>query len=193
MAGATAGATASTTSCISIRARTRCSASRAAAPRSSSAAPRARPSSCRPATSRERWSVRRRASAGCRVWWSAAWAVPRSAPSLRRSPGSGLVAKRRDSAGLVIFRRKPVLAFLLVHPGGPYWTRKDDGAWSIPKGEIEAGEDKFVAARRETEEETGFALSGKFMRLAPVRQPSGKVIHAWAIEADGLDPAAIKS
>jgi len=103
------------------------------------------------------------------------------------------VAKRRDSAGLVIFRRKPVLAFLLVHPGGPYWTRKDDGAWSIPKGEIEAGEDKFVAARRETEEETGFALSGKFIRLAPVRQPSGKVIHAWAIEADGLDPAAIKS
>jgi predicted NUDIX family NTP pyrophosphohydrolase len=103
------------------------------------------------------------------------------------------MARRRDSAGLVIFRRKPELAFFLVHPGGPYWTRKDDGAWSIPKGEIEDGEDKLEAAKRETQEETGFALSGKFIRLPPVRQPSGKVIHSWAIEAAGLDPAAIKS
>ena len=69
------------------------------------------------------------------------------------------MARRRDSAGLVIFRRKPELAFFLVHPGGPYWTRKDDGAWSIPKGEIEDGEDKLEAAKRETQEETGFALS----------------------------------
>jgi predicted NUDIX family NTP pyrophosphohydrolase len=91
------------------------------------------------------------------------------------------MARRRDSAGLVIFRRKPELAFFLVHPGGPYWTRKDDGAWSIPKGEIEDGEDKLEAAKRETQEETGFALSGKFIRLPPVRQPSGKVIHPWAI------------
>ena len=103
------------------------------------------------------------------------------------------MARRRDSAGLVIFRRAPELAFFLVHPGGPYWTRKDDGAWSIPKGEIEDGEDKFEAAKRETAEETGFAPSGKFIRLPPVRQPSGKVIHAWAIEAAGLDPAAITS
>ena len=103
------------------------------------------------------------------------------------------MAKRRDSAGLVIFRRAPELAFFLVHPGGPYWTRKDDGAWSIPKGEIEDGEDKLLAAKRETEEETGFAPKGRFIRLPPVRQPSGKVIHAWAIEAAGLDPGAIKS
>jgi len=103
------------------------------------------------------------------------------------------MAKRRDSAGLVIFRRAPALAFFLVHPGGPYWTRKDDGAWSIPKGEIEDGEDKLEAAKRETQEETGFAPSGRFLRLPPVRQPSGKVIHSWAIEAAGLDPAAIKS
>ena len=103
------------------------------------------------------------------------------------------MARRRDSAGLVIFRRAPELAFFLVHPGGPYWTRKDDGAWSIPKGEIEDGEDKFEAAKRETAEETGFAPSGKFIRLPPVRQPSGKVIHAWAIEAAGLDPATIRS
>jgi predicted NUDIX family NTP pyrophosphohydrolase len=103
------------------------------------------------------------------------------------------MARRRDSAGLVIFRRAPQLAFFLVHPGGPYWTRKDDGAWSIPKGEIEDGEDKLLAAKRETAEETGFALSGKFIRLPPVRQPSGKVIHPWAIEAPKLDPAAIRS
>ena len=103
------------------------------------------------------------------------------------------MARRRDSAGLVIFRRTPQLAFFLVHPGGPYWTRKDDGAWSIPKGEIEDGEDKLLAAKRETQEETGFALLGRFIRLPPVRQPSGKVIHSWAIEAPKLDPAAIKS
>ena len=103
------------------------------------------------------------------------------------------MARRRDSAGLVIFRRAPELAFFLVHPGGPYWTRKDDGAWSIPKGEIEDGEDKLLAAKRETEEETGFAPKGRFIRLPPARQPSGKVIHAWAIEAAGLDPAAITS
>jgi predicted NUDIX family NTP pyrophosphohydrolase len=103
------------------------------------------------------------------------------------------VSRRRDSAGLVIFRRAPELAFLLVHPGGPYWTRKDDGAWSIPKGEIEDGEDKLAAARREAKEETGFALSGRFMRLPPTRQPSGKVIHSWAIEAPDLDPAKLKS
>jgi predicted NUDIX family NTP pyrophosphohydrolase len=102
------------------------------------------------------------------------------------------VARRRDSAGLVIYRRRPALEFFLVHPGGPYWTRKDDGAWSIPKGEIEDGEDKLAAAKRETLEETGFALHGKFMRLAPVRQPSGKMVHSWAIEAD-LDPAKVKS
>jgi predicted NUDIX family NTP pyrophosphohydrolase len=103
------------------------------------------------------------------------------------------VARRRDSAGLVIFRRAPALAFFLVHPGGPYWTRKDLGAWSIPKGEIEDGEDRLAAAKRETEEETGFAPKGKFIRLPPVRQPSGKVVHPWAIEAPDLDPAAIKS
>ena len=103
------------------------------------------------------------------------------------------MARRRDSAGLVIFRRAPVLAFFLVHPGGPYWTRKDDGAWSIPKGEIEDGEDKLAAAKRETEEETGFAPKGKFIRLPPVRQPSGKIVHPWAIEAPDLDPAQIKS
>lgn len=91
-----------------------------------------------------------------------------------------------------MFRRAPGLEFLLVHPGGPYWTRKDDGAWSIPKGEIEPGEDILVAARRETEEETGFAPNGRFRRLRPVRQPSGKVVHSWMVAAD-FDPATLKS
>jgi len=101
------------------------------------------------------------------------------------------VSKRPDSAGLLIWRRKPALEFLLVHPGGPYWTRKDEGAWSIPKGELEPGEDLLEAAKRETFEETGFAPRGRFRRLSPVRQPSGKVVHAWAVAGD-FDPAALK-
>jgi predicted NUDIX family NTP pyrophosphohydrolase len=100
------------------------------------------------------------------------------------------VSKRRDSAGLLIWRRQPSLQFLLVHPGGPYWTRKDDGAWSIPKGELEPGEDLLAAAQRETREETGFVASGPFSRLSPVRQPSGKIVHAWAVAGD-FDPAAM--
>jgi len=104
------------------------------------------------------------------------------------------MAKRTHSAGLVIFRRgRGGLDFFLVHPGGPYWTRKDDGAWSIPKGEIADGEDRLAAARRETLEETGFDLDGQFLRLAPARQPSGKIIHPWGIEVDDLDSAAVRS
>ena len=100
----------------------------------------------------------------------------------------------KTSAGLVLYRRRGgELEVLLVHPGGPMWKNRHEAAWSIPKGEIEDGEDKFEAAKRETAEETGFAPSGRFIRLPPVRQPSGKVIHSWAIEAAGLDPAAIRS
>src|SRR5205814_4531379 len=98
------------------------------------------------------------------------------------------------SAGLLLYRRRGSRPeVFLVHPGGPYWARKDDGAWSIPKGEMENGEDKLVAARRETREETGFAPRGKFMRLPSVRQPSGKEIHSWAVEAADIDPAELKS
>jgi predicted NUDIX family NTP pyrophosphohydrolase len=100
---------------------------------------------------------------------------------------------RGPSAGVVLYRcRDGVLEFLLVHPGGPYWSRKDDGAWSIPKGEFAEGELPEAAARREFEEETGTGLAASLMPLTPVRQRSGKVIHAFAAEGD-LDADAIRS
>ena len=99
----------------------------------------------------------------------------------------------RKSAGLLLFRRTPAgVEVLLVHPGGPLWAKKDEGAWSIPKGEIDADEDPLAAARREFEEELGSTASGEFIALAPIRQASGKVVHAWAVEAD-FDPATFTS
>lgn len=80
----------------------------------------------------------------------------------------------------------------LVHPGGPIWKNRDDGAWSIPKGEFEDGEEALEAAIREFEEETGFNIEGKFEVLQPVKLKGGKVIHSWAVEAD-LDSGRIKS
>ena len=80
----------------------------------------------------------------------------------------------------------------LVHPGGPFWALKDEGAWSIPKGEFEPGEDPLTAARREFTEETGFSATGDFRPLGTLRQPSGKIVHAWAVEFD-CDPALVKS
>jgi predicted NUDIX family NTP pyrophosphohydrolase len=77
------------------------------------------------------------------------------------------------------------LEVLLVHPGGPFWAKKDLGAWTIPKGELEEGEDVLVTARREFEEETGLAPSGPFHGLGSVKQKGGKVVHAWAFEGDG--------
>ena len=99
----------------------------------------------------------------------------------------------KTSAGLLFFRTRPgTLEVLLVHPGGPFWVRKDDGAWSIPKGEISEGEDVLAAARREVEEETGAKPSGPFVALDPVRQAGGKVVFAWAVESD-FDPATLRS
>jgi predicted NUDIX family NTP pyrophosphohydrolase len=99
----------------------------------------------------------------------------------------------KHSAGLLMYRRRRgVLEVLLVHPGGPFWAGKDVGAWSIPKGEYNPGEDPLAAARREFREETGFSLSGKFIPLTPRKQPSGKIIEAWAVEGD-CDVAAIRS
>jgi predicted NUDIX family NTP pyrophosphohydrolase len=88
------------------------------------------------------------------------------------------------SAGLLVFRRKPSLAVLLAHPGGPYWARKDEGAWSIPKGLAEPDDDLLATARREFAEETSFIADGTFIPLAPVRQKSGKTVHAFAVEGD---------
>jgi len=98
----------------------------------------------------------------------------------------------KHSAGVLLHRRTPALEVLLVHPGGPYWQRKDRGAWQIPKGEIEPGEDPETAARRETEEELGVALAGALRPLGDVRQAGGKWVTAFTLEQD-LDPAAIRS
>ena len=98
----------------------------------------------------------------------------------------------KHSAGVLLHRRTPALEVLLVHPGGPYWQRKDRGAWQIPKGEIEPGEDPETAARRETEEELGVALAGALRPLGDVRQAGGKWVTAFTLE-QGLDPAAIRS
>jgi predicted NUDIX family NTP pyrophosphohydrolase len=97
------------------------------------------------------------------------------------------------SAGLVMYRRRGGgLEVFLVHPGGPFWAKKDAGAWSIPKGEYAEGQDALAAAHREFEEETGFAARGECVALGAVKQPGGKVVRAWACEGD-CDPAALKS
>jgi predicted NUDIX family NTP pyrophosphohydrolase len=97
------------------------------------------------------------------------------------------------SAGILLYRRRGVLLeVFLVHPGGPYWARKDNGAWSIPKGEYAPDEDALAAAQREFTEETGFLVSGPFKPLTPVKQSGGKVISAWAAAGD-LDPAQLQS
>jgi predicted NUDIX family NTP pyrophosphohydrolase len=99
----------------------------------------------------------------------------------------------KTSAGLLLFRyRNGALEVFLVHPGGPFWAAKDDGAWSIPKGEFEPGEDALAAARREFTEETGFVAAGDFMPLTPLKQKSGKIIHAWAVNMDA-DPTLARS
>lgn len=99
----------------------------------------------------------------------------------------------RRSAGILLYRRGAEgVEVMLVHPGGPFWARKDAGAWSIPKGELDADEDPLDAARREFAEETGQQVDGPFIPLAPVVQPGGKVVHAWAAEGD-LDVGAIRS
>jgi predicted NUDIX family NTP pyrophosphohydrolase len=96
------------------------------------------------------------------------------------------------SAGLLMFRRGPgEPEVLLAHPGGPFWARKDEGVWSLPKGELAPGEDPLAAARREFEEETGLAPAGDFLALGEVRQKSGKRVLAWAFAGE-FDPAALR-
>jgi predicted NUDIX family NTP pyrophosphohydrolase len=91
----------------------------------------------------------------------------------------------KQSAGILLYRLTDgLLQVFLVHPGGPFFRNKDDGAWSIPKGEYTDGEEPLAAAQREFEEETGQLITGKFIKLQPVKQKSGKVVHAWAVEGD---------
>jgi len=98
-----------------------------------------------------------------------------------------------QSAGLLIYRRSAIgVEFLLGHPGGPFWAKRDEGAWSIPKGLIGEGEDTLAAARREFEEEVGQPVDGDFAPLTPLKQKSGKIVHAWMVEAD-LDLQAFRS
>lgn len=100
--------------------------------------------------------------------------------------------KERKSAGVLMYRRREkAVEVLLVHPGGPFWARKDDGAWSIPKGQF-TEEEPLDAARREFQEETGFPVIGDFRPLTPIRQAGGKLVYAWTIEGD-CDAAAIHS
>ena len=97
------------------------------------------------------------------------------------------------SAGILMFRRRnSTLQVFLVHPGGPFWRRKNVGAWSIPKGEYSEGEDPLDAAKREFQEETGIKISGQFVSLGQIKQPSGKIITAWAMEGD-CSPEEIRS
>jgi predicted NUDIX family NTP pyrophosphohydrolase len=98
----------------------------------------------------------------------------------------------KTSAGILLYRRQPELQVFLVHPGGPFWAKKDLGAWSIPKGEIGEGEEPLATAIREFTEETGFTVDGDFRALSPLRQKSGKTIRAWAVEGD-CDPALLHS
>src|SRR5438132_727596 len=94
------------------------------------------------------------------------------------------------SAGILMYRRPAAsLELFLVHPGGPFWMNKDEGAWSIPKGLFENGEDALVAAKREFQEETGFVPDGHFVKLGEFKQPGGKIIHAWSVEGDAVERA----
>ena len=100
---------------------------------------------------------------------------------------------KKQSAGILLFRRAAAMEVLLVHPGGPFWAKKDLGAWSIPKGEHDEGEDGLACAIREFTEETGSAPSpGELTELGSIKQKAGKVVSAWALEGD-LDASAVRS
>jgi predicted NUDIX family NTP pyrophosphohydrolase len=99
----------------------------------------------------------------------------------------------KQSAGILLYRTTDnVLQVFLVHPGGPFFRNKDDGSWSIPKGEYLDNENPLAAARREFEEETGQEVNGDFIKLSPIKQKSGKIVHAWAVEGN-IDHETIKS
>src|SRR5579875_2593265 len=99
----------------------------------------------------------------------------------------------KRSAGLLMYRvRNKLVEVFLVHPGGPFWVNKDKGAWTIPKGQFNDGEQALDAAKREFQEETGFVPHGDFVELGTIRQLSGKLVEGWAFEGD-CDPSALRS
>ena len=99
----------------------------------------------------------------------------------------------KRSAGLIMYRwQEQELEIFLVHPGGPFWAKKDKGAWTIPKGEYAEDEEPLEAAKREFQEETGFAAHGQFLELGAVKQAGGKTVAAWAFEGN-CDPAKLTS
>jgi predicted NUDIX family NTP pyrophosphohydrolase len=101
------------------------------------------------------------------------------------SPAPQKEKRSNISAGLLMFRRKiDVVEFLLAHPGGPFWKNKDEGAWSIPKGELQPGEDLLARAQIEFKEELGIEPSGSFLPLGSIKQKNGKTVHAWALQGD---------
>lgn len=101
------------------------------------------------------------------------------------------VSKR--SAGLLMYRKgRDGIEVFLVHPGGPFWAKKDHGVWTVPKGEYDEDEESLAAAKREFQEETGFVPNGTFVELGSIRQKSGKIVVAWAVEGD-CDPAQLMS
>ncbi len=100
---------------------------------------------------------------------------------------------QKESAGLLLFRRRRErIEVLLAHPGGPYWSGRHEGAWTIPKGGIHTGEEPLETAIREFQEETGFEPTGPYLPLGTITQRSGKLVHAWAFEGD-CDPARVRS
>lgn len=102
-------------------------------------------------------------------------------------------SSKNKSAGILLYRFQGTSPeVLLVHPGGPFWAKKDLGSWSIPKGEIGVDEQPLAAAQREMAEETGIVVAGDFIELTPVKQKSGKLVYAWGLEKD-VDPAHIQS
>ena len=101
--------------------------------------------------------------------------------------------QKKQSAGLMMYRvNSGATEILLAHPGGPFFVKKDEGNWTIPKGEPDENEDLLITAKREFEEETGAKPHGDFIRLGDCRQPGGKIVKAWAVEGD-LDTARIRS
>jgi len=109
------------------------------------------------------------------------------------SPSPQKQRRSRVSAGLLIFRRNNIIQVLLAHPGGPFFARKDDGVWTIPKGEAGPGEDLLTRARIEVEEEIGIKPSGNWIPLGSIKQKGGKTVHAWAVEGDLPEQFELKS